>query len=83
MHHLRYGTSMQYHFYTPEYEGKIFGTDGGHIVRNDIRKKSNRLESFESAVYAEDEMILTDWFTANIGLRYSAAITDGKNYLYI
>ena len=80
MHHLRYGASMQYHFYTPEYEGKIFGTDGGHIVRNDIRKKSNRLESFESAVYAEDEMILTDWFTANIGLRYSAAVTDGKNY---
>ena len=80
MHHLRYGASMQYHFYTPEYEGKIFGTDGGHIVRNDIRKKSNRLESFEYAVYAEDEMILTDWFTANIGLRYSAAVTDGKNY---
>ena len=32
------------------------------------------------AAYAEDDWAITSWLKANLGLRYTLAATDGKNY---
>ena len=80
IHHIRYGTSIQYHFYSPEYNGEKSGTDQGVENLKQIVNESDQRRAFEPAVYIEDEMNLADWFTANIGLRYSAAVTGGKSY---
>ena len=79
-HHLRYGATLQYHFYTPESFSirKVWENDVLTIDRDKGQSATRR--SFESGLYIEDEMSLTDWFTANVGLRYSTVVTEGKSY---
>lgn len=79
-HHLRYGAHLQYHFYNPECISENHETVNGETINDKNSVQRAPRHSFEPAVYIEDEMSLTDWFTANIGLRYSAVLTDGKAY---
>ena len=80
MHHLRYGATLQYHFYNPvSYSVKDEKINGVLTFEQDKSQSAPR-QSFESGVYVEDEMFLTDWFTANVGLRYAAVVTEGEEY---
>ncbi|MBE6251369.1 MAG: TonB-dependent receptor [Bacteroidales bacterium] len=79
-HHLRYGASLKYHFYNPVSYSVKNDKLGGETIFEEDKSQSAPRQSFESALYIEDEMSLTDWFTANVGLRYSAIATEGKWY---
>jgi hypothetical protein len=79
-HHIRYGTLLQYHFYSPEHSIYNYAQAYSTVTNNEDRSYSNHAESFEPAVYIEDEMIITDWFTANVGLRYSSVWAQNKVY---
>ena len=79
-HHIRYGTLLQYHFYSPEHSIYNYAQAYSTVTNNEDRSYSNHAESFEPAVYIEDEMTLTDWFTANVGLRYSSVWAQNKVY---
>ena len=79
-HHLRYGAALKYHFYNPvSYSVENEKLDGKVTHEQDLSQSAPR-QSFESDLYIEDEMSLTDWFTANVGLRYAAIATEGKWY---
>lgn len=79
-HHIRYGATLQYHFYTPE-SFSIKKNWYNNTVERDLKKyQSYPRQSFESGLYVEDEMILNDRLTANLGLRYTTIITEGKIY---
>ena len=79
-HHIRYGASLQYHFYNPEHIKTDFRKDFDEVVTDSKTVHSAPRQSFEPSVYIEDEMSVTDRFTANVGLRYSAIATEGKAY---
>lgn len=79
-HHIRYGGALQYHFYSPVHSIDNYAEVLSEVVRNEKTSYSIHNESFEPSVYIEDEMSLTSWFTANIGLRYSSIMTEGKAY---
>lgn len=79
-HHIRYGASLQYHFYNPEHIKTDFRKDFDEVVTDSKTVHSAQRQSFEPSVYIEDEMSVTDWFTANVGLRYSAIVTEGQAY---
>lgn len=66
-HHIRYGASFQHHIYSPRYvTGKT--------------EVSDKRQTMEPSVYIEDEIIVTEGITTNLGLRYSAIVTKGKTY---
>lgn len=79
-HHIRYGTLLQYHFYSPEHSIYNYAQAYSTVTNNEDKSYSNHAESFEPAVYIEDEMTLTDWFTANVGLRYSSVWAQNRMY---
>ena len=79
-HHIRYGTLLQYHFYSPEHSIYNYAQAYSTVTNNEEKSYSNHAESFEPAVYIEDEMTLTDWFTANVGLRYSSVWAQNRMY---
>lgn len=79
-HHLRYGTALKYHFYNPVSFSVKNGKLDGVVTHDQNLSQSAPRQSFESDLYIEDEMSLTDWFTANVGLRYAAIATEGKWY---
>lgn len=70
-HRLRYGATLQYHIYCPSATAKtetVFNKlENTQIAYAD----SLRYDAVEAAIYAEDEMSLTDDFTLNVGLRYA------------
>ena len=79
-HHIRYGATLKYHSYNPVSYSKKNGKLNGEVTYDQKKSQSAPRQSFESALYIEDEMSLTDWFTANVGLRYSGIVTEGKWY---
>lgn len=79
-HHIRYGTLLQYHFYSPEHSIYNYAQAYSTVTNNEDKSYSNHAESIEPAVYIEDEMTLTDWFTANVGLRYSSVWAQNRMY---
>ena len=79
-HHIRYGTTLKYHFYNPVSYSVKNGKMNGEVTYEQDKSQSSPRQSFESDLYIEDEMSLTDWFTANVGLRYAAIATEGKWY---
>ena len=79
-HHIRYGTALKCRFYNPVSFAIENEKINGKLIYDKDNSQSSPRKSFESDLYIEDEMTLTDWFTANVGLRYSAIATDGKWY---
>ena len=79
-HHLRYGATLQYHRYSPEYMSELKVTNQGETLKDERNTENGRKNSFELAGYAEDEMRVADWMTANLGLRYTAIFADGRTY---
>lgn len=78
--HIRFGTEAIWHVFAPQRisERKYVTSDTEPIY-------AEHMEGFtyhgaEPSVYVEDEVCLTDWMTANLGIRYVLFLTDGKAY---
>lgn len=79
-HHVRTGVSYIFHFtdvsrrFRTEnmYEDEEPYADSGYVVR--------QTPTHELSVYAEDEIAVTDWLKANVGLRYSAYLSSDVTY---
>ena len=79
VHRLRYGAEQILHIYRPEQSWSIPGNDpDGNDTRSD-RISASYIGS-ETAVYAEDEITLSEMFTASLGLRYVLFAVKGKTY---
>ena len=75
-HHLRGGLSAIYHTFRPYRDVSVVSKETGvdDIVEGDSFNIG--YESPELSAYAEDEISITNWFKANVGLRYVAFGTD-------
>lgn len=78
VHKLRYGATLQYHLYCPNATSKMEYNHPGMSYTDIPYSDSLRCGTVEAAVYAEDEMALTDAFSVNAGLRYSLNASGGK-----
>lgn len=79
-HHLRYGASLMLHRYSPEYLSDEHITENNVEIRSQHFFQNGLKRSWEASAYFEDEMSVAEWMTANLGLRYSSILTDGKGY---
>ena len=79
-HHIRYGAGIQYHIYSPEYFTDKEATGDGKVIIDQSLKESDRRQTVEPTAYIEDEIVITDRLTSNLGLRYSVILTEGTAY---
>lgn len=79
-HKIRYGMAFQYHIYRPEYVKDLKITQNGETISDDTLSEGSRRGSFEPSIYIEDEIRVAKWLHADVGLRYSAIVTEGKTY---
>ena len=80
-HHLRTGVSLVEHFFRPSSSSSVLRahTDEQKNIE-DTDSYSVAYNSFDASLYAEDELMLTSWMKANLGLRYVLNAHDGKAY---
>ena len=76
--HVRYGISLQHHWYGSDREFTYESLGPGAIPEADGDSEDGAYSSFEPAVYAEDEIFLTYNLTLNPGLRYAVFASRGK-----
>lgn len=77
-HKLRYGATAQLHIYKPDYTSLIEQRNETDAFKFKPYADSLMYRTIETAVYAEDEIAVTDAFSVNTGLRYSLNVTNGK-----
>ena len=77
-HTFRYGATAQYHIYCPNAVAKADMVQDKQEFSQTAYADSLRYNTFEVAVYGEDEMKLTDAFSINAGLRYGIYASGGK-----
>lgn len=73
-HHLRFGGTAAYHIYTPS-RSYYITMESPVLNHTDKDSRGVRHSGTEGALYAEDEMVLTNWLKGNAGLRL--ALFDG------
>ncbi|MBO4447482.1 MAG: TonB-dependent receptor plug domain-containing protein, partial [Bacteroidales bacterium] len=76
--HVRYGLSLQYHWYD---SGRKFLTtmvSGGEELSRSEGDESLGYRAFEPAIYIEDEIFIRHNLSANLGLRYALFQTGRK-----
>ena len=78
--HVRYGLSLQRHWYGSGREFTYESFREGAAADRDADNESGAYSSFEPALYAEDEIFLSYNFTLNAGLRYALFATKGKTW---
>ena len=80
VHNIRFGNEIVWHVFTPyRYSEKNYSHSGYETVSEESREEF-RYQGAESSLYLEDEMILTDWLSGNLGLRYVMFMTPGRTY---
>lgn len=79
-HHLRFGGSYIWHNYRPEYIYDETDIYNGHNDIDEHQRDTVRANGHEISVYAEDEMRLTDWLKANVGLRNTVYVTSSRAF---
>ena len=77
-HKLRYGATAQLHFYRPSFQSQISESDGVNSFTIYPQCDSLSYNTVEAAIYAEDEIAVTDVFSVNAGLRYALYSSCGK-----
>lgn len=72
-HKLRYGATAQLHLYRPNYTAEAEEEQKMPYSHYYAKLYADSLvyNTVEAAVYAEDEIAVTDAFSVNVGLRYS------------
>lgn len=78
-HKVRFGITGQHHRYFPSRSFAEKYHDGDETGRNQ-GKDEEKMGGAETAVFAEDEMTLSNEWKFNIGVRESIFFTDGKVY---
>ena len=77
-HRLRYGASAQLHYYRPNFNSVVETVRGENEFKYHSSADSLSYNTFESALYAEDEIAVSDKFSVNVGLRYGLYATNEK-----
>lgn len=72
-HRIRFGTSYQFHIYSPSRQGLATEDSVQEESSSSLRYLGN-----EFSLYAEDEMTFLDRLTLNLGLRYAMFGVSGK-----
>ena len=72
VHHVRFGSGAIRHAYRPHF---AYERNWDVMDRDSLRRAS-----YEVSVYAEDEMRLAPWLTANAGLRNTVYFSDGRTW---
>jgi outer membrane receptor for ferrienterochelin and colicin len=71
-HYIRFGSNVIFHKFSPGvYASKSTQQE------NDLKLGAGELNSTEYALYAEDDINITNRFKANLGLNYSVFLTEG------
>ena len=78
--HVRFGAEAIWHVFSPQRVSERI-----YINSDTAPIDTKKIEGFtyhgaEPSLYIEDEISLTDWMTANVGLRYVMFLADGKAY---
>ena len=77
-HKLKYGLDHLFHIYTPEQSWYTrLASDDAPISYGEM---AERYFGTETALYVQDQMTLTDWFAADIGLRAVLFGVKGRTY---
>lgn len=71
MHELNYGLDLNYHNLLPG--SYLPGNDSSNIASSIMQKEN----AVEGALYADDRIRISDWLSAEAGLRYSVFSTFG------
>lgn len=77
-HHVRFGASLQHHFYHPSRNFHSWNINDGKQQEGTKSDVDNEYPAEEAAVYAEDEISIGGRLTLSPGFRYAAFLTDGK-----
>ena len=78
--HVRFGAEAIWHFFAPERISERIYSYTGTLPISQKNFEGSTYHGVEPSLYIEDEISLTDWMTANLGLRYVMFLTDGKAY---
>ena len=78
--HVRFGAEAIWHVFSPQRISERSYTYTGTEPIYIKNIEGFTYHGIEPSVYIEDEIGLTDWMTANLGLRYVLFLTDGKPY---
>ena len=78
--HVRFGAEAIWHVFSPQRISKRIYRNSDTAPINTKKIEGFTYYGFEPSLYIEDEISLTDWMTANVGLRYVMFLTDGKAY---
>ena len=77
-HRLRYGGSAQLHYYRPLFNSVVESVRGQEKFKIHPATDSLSYDTFEAALYGEDEIAVSDRFSVNVGMRYSLNASAGK-----
>ncbi|MDO5442739.1 MAG: TonB-dependent receptor plug domain-containing protein [Bacteroidia bacterium] len=77
-HQLRFGGNAIVHSYRPTYGYRENEVDMDVTVTDLTLRDTVRTTGLEFSVYAEDEMKITDWLKANVGLRNTVYSVPGR-----
>ncbi len=77
LHELNFGLDANYHFLIPG--SYLPGSDSSIVEKNMMETE----RAFEGAIYADEKIRLTDYFSAEAGFRFSSFFTYGPRTVYI
>ena len=77
-HSIRFGGNVQNHAYYPSRSSTYRYTIAKKARMDTTATQGLTFSGLEASLYTEDEMQLTDWLKANLGVRYSLYSSPGK-----
>lgn len=82
--HIHFGIAFTRHQFRPQTKRQAFyyGDPQEGCDTTDIRSRVN-IVSHEAVVYAEDEMRINKFLSANIGTSFTATMVNGRTYLML
>lgn len=82
--HIHFGIAFTRHQFRPQTKRQAFyyGDPQEGCDTTDIRSRVN-IVSHEAVVYAEDEMRINKYLSANIGTSFTATMVNGRTYLML
>ncbi len=82
--HIHFGIAFTRHQFRPQTKRQAFyyGNPQDGCDTTDIRSRLNTV-SYEAVVYAEDEMRINKYLSANIGTSFTATMVNGRTYLML
>ena len=78
--HVRFGAEAIWHVFSPQRISERIYRNSDTAPIDTKKIEGFTYHGLEPSLYIEDEISLTDWMTANVGLRYVMFLTDGKAY---